>query len=77
MSDEIRYVMILEIQKIIKKAPKADYSPRNSTTVMASEDLRTKHDVAKIVISDRDLVRLIERGGKHLELVQDEGMEIK
>lgn len=72
---DIRYVMILEIEKIIRKSPKNEPYNRNTTTTTVSEDLRQKFDVAKIVISDTDLNRLLDRGTKHLALVQDEETE--
>lgn len=76
MSDDVRYVLILQIEKITKKSPKVDGYNRNNTTPVTSEDLRQKHDVAKVAISDTDLNRLIERGGQHLALVRDEEIDM-
>lgn len=70
----VRYVMILEIEKIIEGTSTAwNVSTRQNENV----EKRMKHDVARIVISDSDLNRLLTRGTKHLALVQDEEMELK
>lgn len=72
MSD-VRYVMILEIEKIVKKTTAGSW---NSTTrTNESVESRTKHDVFKVIINDTDLNRLLDRGTKHLALVQDEETE--
>lgn len=71
--DPVRYVMILEIEKIVNKVNTAwNVSSRSNEDVST----RTKHDVAKIVISDSDLNRLLDRGTKHLALVQDEEIDL-
>lgn len=71
MADEIRYVMILEIQKITTKTKQGDWN-RNTRTNDIIEDSKSKHDVAKVIISDTNLNKLLNRGTKHLELVTDE-----
>lgn len=67
--DRVHYVMILQIEKVIKKSP----SNYNSTT--KAEPLRTTQEVAKIAISDSDLNRLLDRGAKHMALIEDEAID--
>lgn len=73
--DSVRYVMILEIEKITTQISSVyDSNLKRNVNVESSSKKTT---VARVVIGDSDLNRLIERGGKHLALVQDEEMEVK
>lgn len=77
MDNSVHFVMILEIKKITKTTVSTRSSPYNSYNVSIQAEEKKEHrEVAKIVISDKDLTRLIERGGKHLSLVQYEETEI-
>lgn len=74
MSDSVHYVMILDIQKITKTT---NSQRAYHNTPASTEEKREKRDIAKFVISDSDLNRLIQRGSKHLTLVQDEETEVQ
>ena len=69
-TDSVHYVMILQIEKVIKS------TPRNHNSTSKAEPTRTTQDVAKIVISDSSLDRLLDRGARHMALVQDEEVDI-
>lgn len=72
--ERVHYVLILQIEKVIKKSTSA--STYNRSTESISEDLREKQEVAKIAIKDTDLNRLLNRGARHMELVQDEETDL-
>lgn len=71
-TSDTRYVMILEIQRIVDKTSAAWNASTRTNEDVAS---RSKHDVARIVISDSNLNRLLNRGTQHLALVHDEEIE--
>ena len=69
MADSVEYVLILGIEKITRSTHSIyDSNLKRNVDV---ESHRDKSEIAKVVIRDPNLIRLIERGGQHLALVQD------
>lgn len=66
-----QYVMILNIHKVVKEVVKP------STYSHPEETRKSESEVVKLVIRDPSIVNLIERGTKHLALVQDEETEVR
>lgn len=73
MPDEVHYVLILTVQKITKTVKITQPGNRTWGTQNKTEETgRDITEVAKVVIKDKGLPELKERGTQHLALIEDD-----
>lgn len=71
VTESTHYVLILEVQKVTKITKTQATGSRWDEEKVTGED-RTVTEVARIVIKDKGLPELKDRGTQHLALVEDE-----
>lgn len=72
-SDSYHYVLILQVEKVNKKLKSTPTGNRWESEKI-EELSRETTEVAKVIIKDKLLGELIDRGKKHLDLVEEDNL---